>query len=100
MVVGLDDPARPAHHLVYIRFGGITNFEDVTAFFERVPPLKAPHAYAARIDKLNYDPEEESRQNQLVFLFELDAVGRVQIRCRNIAVGPISDLSIPSDTSA
>jgi hypothetical protein len=92
LVVGLDDPTYPPHNSVYIRFGGVTNFAEVTTFLEQVPPAKAQDAYVARIDGLDYDPEEQSRQHNLVFRLALDMIGQVRIYCRNVTEGPASDL--------
>ena len=100
MVVGLDDPAHPSHHSVYIRFGGITNFAEVTTFLEQVPPASAQDAYSARIDGLDYDPEEQSRQHNLVFRLVFDMIGQVRIRCRNVTAGPTSNLGSQTDAFA
>lgn len=97
MVVGLDDPTYPPHHSVYIRFGGITNFSEVTTFLERVPPAKAQDAYVARIDGLDYVPEEQSRKHNLVFRLAIDMIGQVRIHCRNITAGSTSDLGSRTD---
>jgi hypothetical protein len=86
--VGLDDPDYPPYHEVYVRFGGITNYEEVSKFMERVPLPKAPGAYRTTIEQLDYDTQENSKHGSLVFRLTLDAVGQVVIRCRNITFGP------------
>ena len=91
LIVGLDDPNYPPHHRVYIRFGGISNFSEVALFFERVPRPVTKDAYLARIDSLDYDPQEQSRHHNLVFRLELDMVGQLRIRCRNITLDSIDD---------
>src|SRR5690242_11835853 len=92
IAVALDDPAHPPHHGVSIRFGGIMNFSEVARFLEQVPFPKERHAYLARINRLDYDPQEESRQHNLVFRLALDMVGEVRIRCRNLSAGSESNL--------
>jgi hypothetical protein len=98
LVVALDDPTHPPHHRVYIRFGGITNFSEVATFLEQVPSPREQDAYRARIDRLDYDPHEQSGQHNLVFQLSLDMVGEVRIRCRNVSAGP--DSSLDNETSA
>lgn len=87
LLVGLDDPSYLPHHQVYIRFGGITNYQEVSSFMERVPGPKAPQAYRARIEMLDYDTHEHSKLGSLVFRLVLDGVGQVLIRCRNVTWG-------------
>ena len=91
LVVPLDDPDHAPHHAVYIRFGGITNLSEVTSFMERVPGPKVPGAYWTRIETLDYDTGEQSRENSLVFRLVFDQVGQVLIRCRNITTGTGND---------
>jgi hypothetical protein len=79
-----------------MRFGGITNFAEVTTFLERVPPAKAQDVYVARIDSFGYDPKEQSRQHNLVFSLALDMFGQVRIRCRNVTARPTSNLASPT----
>lgn len=93
LIVDLDDPNQEPHHRVFIRFGGITNFSEVATFLERVPYPKFQDAYRARIDNLDYDPHEPSNHHNLVFKLELDMVGLVHIRCRNVTIGPASNLA-------
>ena len=92
LLVGLDDPNHPPHHEVYVRFGGITNYQEVSTFMEKVPLPKAPGAYRARIDELDYDTRENSKHGSLIFRLELDWVGQIVIRCRNVTSGPSHEL--------
>jgi hypothetical protein len=92
LLVGLDEPGDPSHSNVYVRFGGITNYQEVASFTERVPGPKAPQAYRARIEILDYDTQENSRHGSLVFKLVLDAAGQVLIRCRNVASGLAHEL--------
>ena len=89
---GLDDPNHPPHHEVYVRFGGITNYQEVSSFMERVPPSRAPGAFRTRIEELDYDTQENSKHGSLVFRLVVDGVGQVIIRCRNITSGPSHEL--------
>ena len=97
LIVALDDPAHPPRHGIYIRFGGITNFSEVATFLEQVPFPREHDAYRARINVLDYDPYEESRQHNLVFQLELDMVGQVRIRCRNVSTGSASSIGTQTD---
>jgi hypothetical protein len=92
LVVRLDDPDQPPHQVIYIRFGGITNFSEVVSFIERVPLPKTPDAYWTTIETLDYDTQEHPRHHSLVFMLVLDGVGQVRIRCRNITTSPGGDL--------
>ena len=97
---GLDDPAHPPHHSVYIRFGGITNFSEVAPFFEQLPLPREQSTYRARIDRLDYDPKERSMQGNLVFRLALDIIGEIRIRCHNVSAGPGSNLDNQADALA
>jgi hypothetical protein len=97
LVVSLDDPARSPRDGVYIRFGGITNFSEVAMFFEQVPFPREQDAYRARINGLDYDPHEESRWHNLVFQLEVNMVGAVRIRCRNVSTGCTGDVGTQTD---
>ncbi len=92
LLVDLDDPNHPPDRMVYVRFGGITNFHEVSSFMERVPRSKAPGAYRTRIEMLDYDTQEKSKHNSLVFRLVLDPAGQVLIRCRNVTSGPSDGL--------
>ena len=92
LLVGLDDPDLPPHHSVFIRFGGITNFSEVNSFLERVPRPKDPEAYWTRIETLEYDTQEHSKHNSLVFKLVLDDERQILIRCRNINTGKSHDI--------
>src|SRR5689334_2194296 len=88
LTVGLALPGRMGDHMVDARFGGITNFEDVRAFFKRIPVRPAPDVFVDRIDGLDYDEAEVSRVNGLILRLQLEWHGQIVIRCRNIAVRP------------
>jgi hypothetical protein len=92
LIVGLDDPSHTPHYRVFIRFGGITNFSEVATFLEQVPDPKFPGAYRARIDNLDYDPQEQSTHHNLIFRLELDMIGLVRIRCGSVTAGPAPNL--------
>jgi len=97
--VGLDDPNHPPHYEVYVRFGGITNFQEVSSFMDRVPRSKAPQAYRTRIEMLDYDTQESSTHGSLVFRLVLDGAGQAVIRCRNVTSGPSHDLNSAPEPS-
>jgi hypothetical protein len=93
LIVGLDDPSYAPHHRVFIRFGGITNFSEVATFLEQVPDPKFQGAYRARVENLDYDPQEQSTHHNLVFRLELDMIGLVRIRCGSVTAGPAPNLA-------
>jgi hypothetical protein len=84
ITVGLDDPRFPPHQLVRVRFGGITNFSEVAAYFVQVPAPVQPDWYRARIEEFGFAPDKVSRANKLVFRLTLEYLGPLTIRCRNI----------------
>src|SRR3954464_4146389 len=84
LVVALDDPGQPRHLNVRVRFGGISNFSDVEAFCARVPKPVAPCAYLTQVEELNYDSNSQSTHGNLSFALELEYVGSIVIRCRNV----------------
>ncbi|MEO8285729.1 MAG: hypothetical protein ABI670_04790 [Chloroflexota bacterium] len=86
LVVRLDDPHYPPRQKVTIRFGGITNLPEISAFIEQVPPIISEASYMARVDHLDYDAYEPSKQQSLNFRLELDMVGKLLIRCRNVTI--------------
>lgn len=86
LTVILVEPVAPNNHTVVIRFGGISNFEQVQDYFQKIEAPAYPDACLARIDDLSYDQKEKSLANKLIFNLELDRFGSAQIRCRNISI--------------
>lgn len=67
---------------IKVRFGGIANFDEVAASFMEAPQEKSELAY------LRYSTKKKSKLGNLFFdlVFErTDA--RIEIQCRNLAVG-------------
>ncbi len=74
------------HHIaaVPVRFGGIINFEEVSAFFE-IP--RHSHTDLAR---LQYDLNQQSKPGSLFFELIYERVdANIVIHCRNFSVTPI-----------
>ena len=84
LAVALDEPGWIDDHRAHIRFGGITNLEEVRAFFRRVPPVPRPHAYEYRIYGLDRDPTEPQRAHRLAFRLLLEYHDELTVRCRNV----------------
>ncbi len=84
LTVVLDEPGATEDRLVHLRFGGIENFADVQSYFNGLPPPR-PEAYIARIDAFGYAPGELSRAHRRIYRLELDQLGVLTIRCRNLA---------------
>src|SRR3954453_23501321 len=84
LILDIDEP-RQNQHRIHIRFGGITNFSEVRAYFGQLTPPVVPNAYLARVDQLDYAELEPSHAHRLIFQLDLDGYGKLLIRCRNIA---------------
>jgi hypothetical protein len=70
---------------VHVRFGGITNFSEVRAYFAYLTLPTLPNAYLAHVEHLAYAAHLPSYAHRLIFQLDLDGCGSVLIRCRNIA---------------
>lgn len=92
LILGLDDPEHQPHLSVYIHFGGVMNFSEVSSFLDTVPRPKVPEAYWTRIEMLDYDTQEYSKHNSLVFRLVLEYVGQILIRCRNVTTDTRQDV--------
>jgi hypothetical protein len=77
--------ANPQGFTVYIRFGGVLNYEEVQEYIKRIPPPPVEDALY-RIEYLDYDAQETSQAHELFFKLALEYCGSVTINCRNISV--------------
>ena len=69
---------------VTIRFGGITNFDEVSLFFER---FESSPSRWERLHFLRYSAERTSKPNNLLIEIQFDRTGdEVDICCRNVSV--------------
>lgn len=82
--VALLPPGRTAGRMEWydfrVRFGGITNFEEVRSFF-------SPGVKREEVSCLAYDKDELSRPNRLIFRLEMMGdYDPLIIRCGNVTV--------------
>jgi hypothetical protein len=77
--------ANPEGFTVYIRFGGISNYEEVQGYIKRIPPPPFEDALY-RIEYLDYDTQEMPHAHELFFKLALEYCGSVTINCRNVSV--------------
>jgi len=77
--IDLDPVWNEGGGTVRVRFGGITNFEQVKAFLDRLPPPCAPGAHLAEVIGLQY----ESKKPYPVIL-DLADVGHILIESKHV----------------
>lgn len=82
-----------ASPVMAVRFGGIANYDEVSAFFHPVASTEAGHDYIARVDRLDYDEMDGLTSGELRFRLELDGIGVVKIHCRNVTVTNVENES-------
>lgn len=79
--------------VVAVRFGGIENYDEVSAFLTPAEST-AGHDSVARVDRLDYDEMESSTSRNLRFRLDLDGTGTLKIHCQNVTVTDIEDESL------
>lgn len=78
-----DGRDRSAHSIVPVRFGGIENFEEVKAFFNRIATSQN---CVENIDRFGYDSFQNSKPGHLFFQIRFDRTGEsIVIRCSDIS---------------
>lgn len=87
LFVDLDEPPSQSGQAVYIRFGGIKNYEESEAYVKKIPQQRSPNAYRARIDNLKHDHHTPQKQGHPVIRLELEGIGEILIHYRKVTSG-------------
>ncbi|MBW4683289.1 MAG: hypothetical protein KME19_24860 [Microcoleus vaginatus WJT46-NPBG5] len=75
---------------VQVRFGAITNFDSVSAFFSKIVDEESNEEEGyIRIDTLHYDKRKQSTAGKLFFCLASDWKGEIKIHCAKLVVSDI-----------
>ncbi len=74
--------------VVSVRFGAITNYDAVKAYFGKIEQPEPEEGFI-RLDALHYDMKRQSTQDKLYFYLQLDWEGPLNIHCGKFIVSNV-----------